>query len=287
MTTESLIDYASLSSDQFAVLRPDIEFTVSDSLAVQNDHFARYMGGRLQEAAARDATFSVVLPTGPIDYLPFVEHINRQRISMRHMHVFMMDDYCADETHLVDEGHPLSFRGFVNDLLLDQVDPELRMPADQLRFPDPADPAAFTARVATVGGVDVAYAGIGLSGHLAFNDPPDDEAECTVANVRDSLTRVVRLSRETIAQNALAGTRGLLEAVPPLAITIGMRELLEAREVHVYLLRKWHSGIVRKTFFGPVTPSMPASFLQEHPCVKVFMPGYVAAVPGVNVTLDI
>ena len=93
-------------------------------------------------------------------------------------------------------------------------------------------------RIEETGGINVVFGGFGLNGHLAFNDPPDKENECTVQNVRNSTTRVVHLSRETISQNALGGTRGLLELVPPIAVTIGMQEMLAADEIHLYLLRK-------------------------------------------------
>ena len=106
-------------------------------------------------------------------------------------------------------------------------------------------------------------------------------------NVKNSSTRVLALSRETITQNALGGTRGLVELVPRLAVTIGMKQMLAANEIDLYLLRKWHAGVFRRCLFGPVTPRVPGSFLQEHPKVKVHMPAYVAELPSVVVTLDI
>ena len=81
--------------------------------------------------------------------------------------------------------------------------------------------------------------------------------------------------------------RGLLELVPPMAITIGMKEMLAAKEIHIYLLRKWHSGIMRRCFFGEISPKVPSTFLQEHPNKKVFMPEYVAEKPVVVTRLDI
>jgi len=281
------MNYAQVKKEDFSKSRPDMEFTIFQTLEEQNDYFASYMVDQIEKTAAQGQNFVVVFPTGPIDYLPFVQLVNSHNLSLKNLHVFMMDEYCKDENALIDPDHPMSFQGFINNLFLEQVKEELRFPAGQLHFPNPAEPETFTKAIEELGGIDVVFGGLGLSGHLAFNDPPDEEELCTVDLVKNSVTRVVHLTRETIAQNALAGTRGLLEAVPPLAVTIGMKEMLAAKEIHMYLLRKWHSGILRKCLFGPVTPKVPGSFLQEHSNVKIFMPEYVAELPGMNVTLDI
>ena len=280
-------DYMRVPKRDFSQRRPGIEWRVFPSLAEQNEHFASHMVARIRAAGDRNQRFVVVLPTGPIDFEPFVRMVNEQRVSLANLNVFMMDEYCKDPETLIDEDHPLSFRKYVRGLLIESVDPGLRMEPDALLFPNPADPGMYRQRIDELGGIHVVFGGFGVNGHLAFNDPPDEDRDCTVENVRNSTTRVLRLSRETITQNAIGGTRGLLELVPPLAVTIGMQEMMAAHEIHIYLLRKWHSGVFRRCLFGPVTPKVPGSFLQEHPKVRVHMPEYVAQTPEVIVTLDI
>ncbi len=282
-----LKDYMKVAKDDFAKLRPDWDWFIFKTLEEQNKHFAEYMVKRIKKANETNSRFSVVLPTGPIDYSFFVEKVNRENIPLKNLYIFMMDEYCRDEKTLIDNNHPLSFRKFIYSLLYDSVKPELRIKKENLNFPDPSDITLYQRKIDETGGIDVVFGGFGLNGHLAFNDPPGKESECTVENVKNSTTRVVRLSCETISQNALGGTRGLLELVPPLAVTIGMKEMLAADEIHMYLLRKWHSGIFRKCLFGPVTPKVPGSFLQEKRKVKIHMPEYVAEPPVVVVTLDI
>ena len=281
------MDYMQVKKEEFSRLRPNIKWKFFSSLEEQNLHFADYMIQSIVNANLRGKKLVVVLPTGPIDYRPFVDRVNADKVLLKNLHVFMMDEYCKDEKTLVDEDHPLSFRRFIRTTLMDAVDPKLRLPDGNLLFPDPANPGCFDARIEELGGVDVVFGGFGVTGHLAFNDPPDEESECTVENVRDSATRVLRISRETITQNAIGGTRGLLELVPPLAVTIGMKPMLSARKIHQDLLRKWHSGVFRKCLFGPVTPKVPGSFLQQHSNVTVHMPDYVAQLPEVIVTLDV
>ncbi|HBE04431.1 MAG: hypothetical protein A2096_10495 [Spirochaetes bacterium GWF1_41_5] len=280
-------DYMMVEKKDFKNRKPGVDWIIFPDAEKQNRHFAELMTNRISEANKQNKNFAVVLPTGPIDYQPFVDLINKKKISMKNTYIFMMDEYCADEKNLIDENHPLSFRKFIRSLLYSGVKEPLRIPYEQLMFPDPANPAGYGNKIQEVGGLDITFGGFGVNGHLAFNDPPEDPALCTEENVKNSVTRVLSISRETVTQNAIGGTRGLLELVPPLAITIGMKEMLASREIHLYMIRKWHSGILRRCLFGTVDPKVPGSYVQQHPKVTVCMPEYVAELPMVVVTLDI
>ena len=282
-----LQDYMRVPKDKFSELRPDWDWLFFKTLEEQNIYFAEYMVKKIKEANKTNSNFVVVLPTGPIDYSFFVKKVNEENVDLKNLYIFMMDEYCKDDKTLIDYNHPLSFRKYIYSLLYDSIKPELRIKRENLLFPDPSNLDLYKRRIEETGGINVVFGGFGLNGHLAFNDPPDKENECTVQNVRNSTTRVVHLSRETISQNALGGTRGLLELVPPIAVTIGMQEMLAADEIHLYLLRKWHSGILRRCLFGSISPKVPGSFLQEKKNIKIHMPEYVAELPLVVVTLDI
>ncbi len=281
-----LKSYMKVERSQFEMHRPNIEWNIFKDLDLQNKHFAHFLSDRIQQVNKNGEKLVIVLPTGPIDYMPFISEINRRHISMNNLYIFMMDEYCMDENTLIDEEHPLSFRKHIKKIFIESVESKLRINPENLIFPDPKDPGDYTKRIDELGGVDITYGGFGLNGHLAFNDPFENKKDFNVS-IKDSLTRVVELSRETISQNALGGTRGLLELVPRLAVTIGMKEMLNSKEIHIYLLRKWHSGIMRRCIFGDITEKVPGTYLQQHPKVKIFMPEYVAELPSVNIQLDI
>ena len=80
---------------------------------------------------------------------------------------------------------------------------------------------------------------------------------------------------------AIGGTAGDLLDIPPKAVTVGMRELMAAREIHVYMPRYWHCAVLRRALHGPVTPEFPASYIQRHPSVTVTIPTYVAEAPEI------
>jgi glucosamine-6-phosphate deaminase len=129
------------------------------------------------------------------------------------------------------------------------------------------------------GGVDVCFGGVGITGHVAFNDPPapdDDPGEAAFAALP---TRIVRLSTETRVINAVTAARGNIQRIPELAITVGMREILASRKVRLYLNRPWQCAILRRLLHGPITHHVPASLLQRHPDCRVVITEEVAELP--------
>jgi glucosamine-6-phosphate deaminase len=161
----------------------------------------------------------------------------------------------------------------------DLLDPVLAPPPEQRIVPHPADVGAVARAIARWGGVDVCFGGVGVTGHLAFNEPPEPGEQVSLEEFRRLPTRVVRLSQETRTINAVNAARGNLDRIPKLAATVGMREILESRKVRLYMNREWQCAIVRKVLHGPVTPAVPASLLQEHPDVRLTIAAQVARLP--------
>lgn len=104
------------------------------------------------------------------------------------------------------------------------------------------------------GGIDLQILGIGRDGHIGFNEP---------GSPFDSRTRVVNLDEITIQDNARFFDSS--KQVPHQAITMGLATIMEAREI-LFLANGTHKAkIVARALQGPVTPKVPASFLQKHP----------------------
>ncbi len=110
---------------------------------------------------------------------------------------------------------------------------------------------AFDRTLEDRGGLDLAILGLGANGHLGFNEPP---------SAADAGTRVVELRPETLAANASYWGEGI--DVPRRAVTIGMRQLLAARQILLLVAGASKHEIVRAAIEGPVGPDVPASFLQ-------------------------
>ncbi len=235
---------------------------------------------RAARAAGRDKVV-FILPVGPVgQYDLLARRCNESGESLGDLVAINMDEYLSpDGRALIAMDDALSFRRHMVDHFYDLLDPPLRPPAEQRIFPAPEEPEAVQRAIDRWGGVDVCFGGVGITGHVAFNDPPEPGEDTTLEEFRTLPTRVVRLSRETRLINAVTACRGNIDRIPRLAITVGMKEILESRKVRLYLNRPWHNAIVRKALHGPVTQRVPVSILQQHPDCHVTITTRVAALP--------
>lgn len=247
-----------------------------DALA---DAMGRDMGDVVGRAAEEGRGATLIIPVGPVDQFPVLaELVNRERHSLRETVFINMDEYLTDDDQWLPVEHPLSFRGFMGRKFYDLLDPDLAPPPEQRVFPDPADPTAIGRLIADRGGVDACFGGIGINGHVAFNEPPEPGETMGVDEFAALPTRVLSLSRETRTINANT-VGGSIDVVPRRCVTVGMREILAARAVRFYCNRPWQSAVVRKLLHGPVTAECPASLLRTHPDAELTITEEVAATP--------
>ncbi len=119
----------------------------------------------------------------------------------------MMDEHCDDNGIGLSPDHPLSFRHTFNEQFARHVRRNLMVPAKQLIFPDHINVQTLKDKIESVGGIDTCYGGIGIHGHVAYNEPEP--------NVRDSDPRMVYLNDFTRTINAIrAEIGGNLEGRP-------------------------------------------------------------------------
>lgn len=159
---------------------------------------------------------------------------------------FAIDEYCGPRDH------PCSNRAFFarywesipGTRPVEQFDPE---------SPDlHAEAHHLAGRLAAAGGLDVALLGVGMNGHLAFNEP---------GSSRDSTARVMEL-HEASRRSARACWG---EETPAFGLTLGLRELLGAGRVVVIANGAAKAGIVRLALEGPCTEDCPASLTTSSP----------------------
>ncbi|HZI14916.1 MAG TPA: glucosamine-6-phosphate deaminase [Myxococcus sp.] len=214
-------------------------------------------------AQALEARPSLVLglPTGrtPLNvYRELVALQARGALSLAGAHTFNLDEFLGVPPE--DGG---SFRAYMERHFFGKVD----LPPGHIHFlegmaPDPdAECARYDAELRAAGGLDLLLLGIGANGHVAFNEPGEGlQAPC----------HRVRLSRETrLANAALFGDDAT--RVPLEALTLGMAGILQARRVVLLAFGASKAEAVAAMVKGPVTPRCPASFLQLHRDVDVWL----------------
>ena len=210
----------------------------------------------------------IICPVGPVGHYPyFVSMVNEGRVSLKNCWFFNMDEYLLDEKTWIDPSDRLSFRGFMQRNVYARIDPQLVMPEQQRIFPDPTDPGALTAKLDSLGGADLCVGGIGINGHLAFNEPQPD---LSPAEFSALTTRVLAISPETRTANAIGDLGGAIEDMPRYAATIGIREILGAKRVCLGVFREWHRAVIRRAACGEVSASFPVTLLQNHPDARIY-----------------
>jgi glucosamine-6-phosphate deaminase len=229
-------------------------------------------------AAGRNSVF--ILPVGPVYQYRRLVWLCRQRpLDLSRLHCFFMDEYLDDGGKRIPADHPLSFRGFIQRELIDPMPGEMKLKAEQVLFPDPADPAGYDRHLERLGGAGVCIAGVGINGHLAFNEAPEEGEKIGKEQFKALPTRVIDLTRETITINSNTALRGAFERIPRQAVTVGFKQIFDSESIIVYFNRPWQSAVVRKLLFGQITARFPASLLREHGNVQLVMTREVAEKP--------
>jgi glucosamine-6-phosphate deaminase len=169
---------------------------------------------------------------------------------------FNLDEYVG-----VAANNPCSYHYFMRHQLFKKVNIDAR----NTHLPDgtakdlEAECAGYEGLIAKNGGIDLQVLGIGLNGHLGFNEP---------LSGFNSRTRVQQLTQTTRTRNAPFFPSP--EDVPWQAITMGMGTILEARRWLLIATGKDKADIVAKAIEGPVTAMITATALQMHPnCVVI------------------
>jgi glucosamine-6-phosphate deaminase len=278
-----IAEYYSIKSEDFKKYSK-FEFKIVKSLKDLYIEFAKDFANLINKNNSEKKETTVILPVGPFDYRVVTNFFNEKKVNCKNTVIFMMDEYCTDDGKIIPYEHPLSFHRFIYENFFFLLKEDLRMPQENIIFPNPENPEYTTKRIEEINGVDVCYGGFGINGHFAFNEPPEPNEKVDENSVRNSVTRIVNLTRETRTALALGSTFGNWDLIPSKAVTLGMKELLLSKEIHLYFMRTWHAGVMRKALFGSIAPNFPASYIQTHPHVKVVMTSYVAKLPEINVT---
>ena len=175
-------------------------------------------------------------------------------ISFKDASSFNLDEYVG-----LDGTHEQSYRYFMDHNLFDHID----IDKTRTHVPsgiDVSDPAAYDKQIEAAGGVDLQLLGIGNNGHIGFNEP---------GTPFGSLTHIVELTESTREANKRFFNS--IDEVPTHAVTMGVKTVMQARSIILMAIGPAKAPIMKEMLQGPVTEKVPASVLQLHPDVTVYM----------------
>ena len=191
----------------------------------------------------------------PLGLYAELVRLNKEgKISFKDASSFNLDEYVG-----LDGTHDQSYRYFMDHNLFDHID----IDKSRTRVPsgiDVSDPAAYDKEIEAAGGVDLQLLGIGNTGHIGFNEP---------GTPFGSLTHIVELTESTREANKRFFKS--IDEVPTHAVTMGVKTVMQARSIILMAIGPAKAPIMKEMLQGPVTEKVPASVLQLHPDVTVYM----------------
>ncbi len=226
-----------------------------------SEETARALAARLADALRNRPDMVLGLPTGksPVATYAELRRLYRQReVDFSRAQTFNLDEFAG-----VDGAHPGSFRHFMDEHLFRDVN----LVPSRIHFLNGVAPdldqecERYEAAIDAAGGIDLQLLGIGGNGHIGFNEPGDQLT---------ARTHRVLLHEGTRRDNA-ALFGGALERVPREALSMGLGTILKAAVIVLVATGERKAACVHGMIRGPLTTRLPASFLQTHRHVEVFL----------------
>jgi glucosamine-6-phosphate deaminase len=187
-----------------------------------------------------------------LDALTSAENIDWQRVEMFHL-----DEYVG-----LPITHPASFRKYLLERLISKTGIAQHHLLDGDRVP--GEVIRRVSEALRSAPVDVAFAGIGENGHLAFNDPPAD------FQTEDPYL-VVNLDEPCRRQQVGEGWFANLSEVPRQAISMSVRQILKAKEIIAVVPDARKAQAVKLCLEGEISLMAPASILRTHPAATLYL----------------
>jgi len=228
---------------------------------------ARELVDLVADRNAQGLPTRAIVPCGPRSwYEPWTREVNERRVSLRNLTVFHMDECLDRHGRPLPEGHPYNFRSFMERHFYGGIDPELAVPEDQRCFLLPETAAEIAERIAEAP-IDLTLGGWGQDGHVAYNQADRRPfSRMSLEELASSTIRIQENNPDTIIALAHRTFGGAYQFVPPLSITLGMRECLSAARIRLFSdTGAWKQTAFRVALFSDPTPEYPITLLQRHP----------------------
>ena len=204
-----------------------------------------------------EAVLGLATGSTPLDlYAELARLCAEGKLSFAKAKSFNLDEYIG-----LEGTHDQSYRYFMDHNLFEHIDirPEnTHVPSGFVK--DDAEAELYDAEIAAAGGVDLQLLGTGNNGHIGFNEP---------LTPFTSLTHIVKLTESTREANKRFFNS--IDEVPTHAVTMGIHTVMLARSIILMAFGTGKAEIIKATVEGRPTISVPASLLQLHEDVEVYL----------------
>lgn len=240
---------------------------VKDAAAL-GEVMARDFADEIKKANEEGRRFNAIVPCGPKEwYEPFARIVNTERISLREMVVFHMDENLDWEGKLLPEDDPSNFKSFMDRFFYGAVEEELRTPLANRHYLTPGNLEEISGMIEETE-IDYTLGGWGQDGHIAFNQARRSPySPVTIEEIRESTARIQENNFDTVLALSQRSFGAAWQFLPPMSVTLGVKECMKAKKIRVYSATgAWKQTALRVALFADEpTPEYPMTLLQEHP----------------------
>lgn len=211
--------------------------------------------------------FRLIVPCGPREwYAPFAQIVNTSNLSLRNVVCYHMDENLDWEGKLLPENDPNNFHTFMETNFYGAVKAELQIPEVNRHYLTPDNVSEMSRMIAEVD-IDYTLGGWGQDGHVAFNQAKRNPyVTVTLDDIRNSTARVQENNIDTLIALAQRSLGSAWQFMPPMSVTLGVKECMKAKKVRVYSATgAWKQTALRIALFSEPTVEYPMTLLQEHP----------------------
>lgn len=244
-----------------------VKFRVIPDSAEMGQLMAEDLVGVIEENNKRGSRTRAIIPCGPSCwYAPYTTLVNAKNVSLKNFTVFHMDECLDWQGRPLPANHPYNFRTFMEKHFYGGIRPELQVPQEQRYWllPSTVDRVREAIDAAPV---DITVGGWGQDGHVAYNQARRHPySAITLEELANSTIRIQENNLDTILALAQRTFGSAYQFVPPMSITLGVRECMSAKKVRVYSdTGAWKQTALRVALFAEPTAEYPMTLLQRHP----------------------
>jgi glucosamine-6-phosphate deaminase len=227
---------------------------------------AEELGREIEENNRKGSPTRAIIPCGPnCWYQPFTDFVNTRGISLRKLFVFHMDECLDWQGRPLPAGHPYNFRSFMERHFYGGIRPELAVPQEQRFWLLPSTVERVAAAMESAP-IDMTIGGWGQDGHVAYNQARRHPySSITLEELANSSIRIQENNLDTILALAQRTFGSAYQFVPPMSVTLGIKECLSAKKVRVYSdTGAWKQTALRVALFAEPNVEYPMTLLQRH-----------------------
>ena len=261
-----LFRWCSIPAEKLFAEKTRVPFRLVRDSEEMGELMARELADEILLANREKRLLRAIIPCGPnCWYAPFTKLINTEKISLRNLVVFHMDECLDWEGKELDGNDPYNFRSFMQRYFYGPVEKDLAVPEENRHFLNPENMYAIKKEIAA-SPIDITMGGWGQDGHIAYNQTRRNlYSPITIGELRQSSIRIQDNNPDTIIALGQRSFGAAYQFVPPMSITLGIKECLGAKKVRVYSdTGAWKQTAFRVALFSGVDVEYPITLLQEH-----------------------